>query len=400
MSKDTARQALLSLSDEEAALLNSDPELLGRFKQKHGLDIPEAPKPPSMASQFSSLNPMEVLKQAAPSNMMKLAGVGAANAPGFASLAINAAFPMVGNGNQVLPAIQNIRQNPGQGMTALKRIASVNSGEPLMRKEVIPARVGQVGGAAIEMMVPSLGTANIKAKGPFTAGLKDPSTVLPGNFEKVGEELGKAKQLARLGEKTNDASRFRVMLQKPSGVTKLAEEGKVALESGKDIPVTNLLAYKEALGKAQAEGGTFANDYKIAKDLANELIKAKAPDLSVKLEKMATNFAAKGNPKASFPWFTTALDPKIGLVKAATLPIVKNAAGAALSPLITKGPAIVIAAKRVADIAKEKEPIPEIKKPLTREQAIKFLKKAKGDKKLAEKMARDKGFDTERLSDE
>lgn len=42
MSKETARAALETLTDEEAELLNSDPELLTAFKKKHGLGEPES----------------------------------------------------------------------------------------------------------------------------------------------------------------------------------------------------------------------------------------------------------------------------------------------------------------------------------------------------------------------
>ena len=44
MSQKTALQDLSKLSDEEADVLNNDPELLSAFKQKHGLDQPQQKK--------------------------------------------------------------------------------------------------------------------------------------------------------------------------------------------------------------------------------------------------------------------------------------------------------------------------------------------------------------------
>lgn len=66
MSKDTARAALASLTDEEADILNSDPDLLNRFRIKHGLGAPEQPKPSLDINQIKQasgydLSPMGLL---------------------------------------------------------------------------------------------------------------------------------------------------------------------------------------------------------------------------------------------------------------------------------------------------------------------------------------------------
>jgi hypothetical protein len=232
-----------------------------------------------------------------------------------------------------MAGINNIRKNPGQMKEAMKRMFQVSEGSPLSEKETVPARAGQAAGMVGEMMMPMMDTSGMKAGNPFTAGIKSPSTALPGAFDKAGQELGQAKGLARTGEDFKESMRLRGMLRTPTGAGKLADEAMQVLKSGKDVSVTHLMAYRDALGKMMNEGGTFSNDYKIAKDMASEMLKKKSPDLMKKMETMATNFTARGNPKTRFPWVTTAINPEVGLAKAATMPSVQNAAGAAVSPL-------------------------------------------------------------------
>jgi hypothetical protein len=68
--------------------------------------------------------------------------------------------------------------------------------------------------------------------------------------------------------------------------------------------------------------------------MASEMLTKKSPDLMKKMETMSTNFTARGNPKTRFPWVTTAINPEVGIAKAATMPAVQNAAGAAVSPAV------------------------------------------------------------------
>lgn len=370
MSRETALAALQTLTDEEADILNSDPNLLERFRQKHGL-------PSSSNSMNDSglpfISPTQLIERAAPSNLMKLAGVASVNAPGAVGTIINS-FPAIGNPSQIVPAVKNVQKNPGQIIASIKRMSDVQNGAQLTAIEKKPAIAGQIAGTALEMMAPSLGTKNIKADTPFKAGLKDPSSILPGAFEKVGKEYGSAKSIARMGENVADTTRLRVLLSKPAGVAKVAEEGKAMMESGKEVSVTRLLAYREALGKMQAEGGTFANDYAVAKDKATELLKQKAPDLVAKMEKMAIQYAAKGDGK-TLPWFTLAVNPKVGAAKAATWAPASNAIGAAANPAITKPGAIAAMVKN-----------------LTEDKAREYLKKAKGNRDKARNMAKNDGW--------
>lgn len=319
-------------------------------------------------------SPIELLKMASPSNVLEKAGMASVNAPGMTNLLLNAVPG--GNPSQILPSLKNIQKDPEQGKRALKSIIDVQGGRPMQKEEQTPAFIGRAAGTMLEMMAPGLGTKGIKGKNPFTAGVKDPNTALLGNFEKVGEELAVLKRAARVGENAGEAKKLRMMLRKPNGVITLAEEAKEALEAGKDIPVTRLLAYRQALGEAQSAGGTFADDFKQAADLGKELLKKKAPELSNKLSEMALNFNAVGK-KTAFPWFTTALDPRVGLAKAATLPVIQNTAGALARPLVTRPGAIAA-----------------LTKALTEDKAREYLRRAKGNPELARKMSQKDGYGT------
>lgn len=289
---------------------------------------------PSMAGAVNKAsNPLSMLAQAAPSNMLKNVGVASANAPGIMNLAMNS-IPGIGNPGQIMPSIQNIQRNPGQAGQAVNRVAQVGGGAPMSPQEKIPGYAGQAAGTVIEMMAPNLGTQGMKATNPFMAGVKEPSTALPGAFARAGEELGAAKNVARAGEDTKEAARLRMMLSKPEKVADLAEEALTALDNKKDLSPTQLMAYREALGQMQGRGGTFADDYAKGKKIASGLLQQKSPGVMPKMEKMSTNFVARDNPKKTFPWFTTALDPTVGLMKSATLPGVQNALGAATSPVV------------------------------------------------------------------
>lgn len=353
--------------------------------------VSSATPPTSITSPSNIPNPMEFINQAKPSNLLKLAGVGSANAPGIAGTLINS-LPGIGTASQIMPAIQNIQANPTQGKEALRRISMVNSGGALTPKEVIPANIGQVGGTLLEMMTPEPGGLKIKARGPFTAGLKDPSTALPGAFEKAGQALGKAKSEAGAGIDSPQVHKILRTLENPKAARQLLTEAREWVQRGMKFNISNAkaLAYKQVLGEAQAEGGTFADVYAQGVERLSGFLAKRSPKLAGELENMATNFAARGNPKASFPFFTTALDPKIGLAKAATLPIVRNVAGAVTAKTLSAIPRALPVVDSTIDKLKEKEVVAE---KLSKEKAKDFLKKAKGNKEKATQLAIDAGYD-------
>jgi len=287
----------------------------------------------SKPSNFNVPTPQGMLSQLAPSNVLKQAGVASANAPGATQI-LSGSIPGM-NPTDIMSGINNLRKDPGQINRAIQRPMQVSQGSPLTKQEKPPAYAGQAAGVGLEMMAPIMGKEGVGVEGrtPFTAGLKRPSTAIPGAFSEAGKEYGKATTLARMGENPAEVSTLRTMLASPKGVLKLAEEGKSALKAGKDASVTRLLAYRDAFGKMQGEGGVFANDYKVAKDAATSMLRKKAPDLVEKMENMALNYSAKGNGNR-FPWFTFALNPKVGALKSANLPGVQNTMGAMASPLV------------------------------------------------------------------
>lgn len=294
-----------TLSEEELDLLNNDPEMLAAFKAKYAEPESAIQVPP----------PQEALQSLAPSNIGKQAGMAAVNAPGVMSAAVNA-IPGMGNPAAIPGAVQNIQQNPGQVKKAFQRGMAVSQGQPMTPQEKIPGYGGMAAGMALEAYTSPLSFEGIKATGPFTAGLKQPSSALPGALGRAGDELGAAKRLARVTEDTAEASRLRKMLSKEGGVAKVADEAIKVLERTQHAETTHLLAYREALGRMQAKGGVFADDYKQAFDKVTKLLAERSPELAKELSKYATTALAKEGPEFSFPALTTAVNPAVGALKA------------------------------------------------------------------------------------
>lgn len=273
------------------------------------------------------------LKQLAPSNVMKNIGVASANAPGATQIAAN--MLPGGNPQQIMQGVQNVSQNPQQILQAFNRVAQVNSGQPMTPQEKPLGIGGQIGGMAIEAGAGPNPFETIKPTGPFTAGLSHPESAVPGALKESGKVVGETKDLARRLDDPAIAARLRRLLSSPSGVSKVAEEGKAAVEAGKNSSVTELLAYRQALGAMQSKGGTFANDYKNAFDLATEQLAKKAPEVMAAMKNYSINALARTGEDFHFPTLTTAIDPTIGGIKAAynvlKMAPVRNTIGAALS---------------------------------------------------------------------
>ena len=301
--------------------------------QKRGVDTSLIePKLPSVQIPSNQ----EALNQLAPSNVLEKAGVASANAPGIYGTVMNS-IPGIGDPNQIIPSIQNIQKNPGQLKQALKRIVQTQGGSELTPQEQLPATMGKMAGTVMEIAgVPGLDNA-VEATTPFRAGVRSPSTAIPeipgitrGSFRNAGEALGKAKELSNAGINSSEVDAVLTRLEDPKKAEKMLTEARQWVNSGmqgkKSIP--ELMAYQDVLGKAQSEGSKFADVYaKSAKKIADKIAEI-APDLAAKLKTMAINYAARGNPRATIPWFTGALKPAVGVVKSFTLPQVQNALGA------------------------------------------------------------------------
>jgi hypothetical protein len=129
----------------------------------------QAPRPTPF--QPSDVGPTAALQSASPSNLLKLGGVAAANAPGIAGTVLSA-IPGLGNPSQIVPSLQNVAANPRQALTALKRTSDVSAGLPLSPIEKAPAIAGQAAGTGLEMMIPSIGGAPLGEQTAQRAGMR------------------------------------------------------------------------------------------------------------------------------------------------------------------------------------------------------------------------------------
>jgi hypothetical protein len=118
-----------------------------------------APKPDVAKAAMEASDPMTMLKSAAPSNVLGAAGVAAANAPGITSMLVNS-LPGIGNPGAIMPAAQNIAQNPSQGLQGARRAIETQGGAQMTPEEQTQSRMGQVAGSAMELAVPGEMAAN------------------------------------------------------------------------------------------------------------------------------------------------------------------------------------------------------------------------------------------------
>lgn len=161
-------------------------------------------------------------------------------------------------------------------------------------KEFAKRRAEEFGTALIPAGL-NAAASGVKAVGPVTAAMREPKLISGTVRQRIMAELGMAKEAARAGEDIAEASRLRRLLTiGQAGKVKLAEEAIEAVNSGKKLSNTQLLAYEEALGKTQTKGGTFAHDYDKARKAIRELLKKQAPTLD-KFKGMARNvFVSEG----------------------------------------------------------------------------------------------------------
>jgi len=358
----------------------SDDEIRNAFKTS----VKSNAKPIGLIELAKRTDPTQLIKQAAPSNVLRMLSTASATAPGATSAFINS-LPGIGNPSHLISSLENIKKDPSQVQKAAKRLIAIEAGSPLNEKEKLLSTIGRAAGTGLELLTPTASLAGVKATGPFTAGLKSPSSAIPGKFEEVAKSYSEAKQLTRLGESASEANRLRKMLGSDAGTRKLADEAIVALQRTQEAEPTHLLAYREALGKMQAKGGTFADDYAKFKDIASDLLKKKSPQLMSEMEKMATQYAAKGED-LSLPWLTFAINPKVGALKAFNLPYAKNVAGAITSKVAEVVPPVSAATPSAVKVAK-------MFKNLDRDKAKEYLLEAfkeTKDEKKARQLARER----------
>ncbi len=306
------------------------------------------PKPGVADAAAQASDPMTMIKSAAPSKVLSTAGVMAANAPGITSALVNS-LPGIGTPSAIPQAVANIAQNPSQMQQAASRAVQTAGGAEMTPDEQTQSNMGQVAGTAMEMSGPGL-NEGVKATGPFTAGLRAPETAATGAFEEAGQQLGKAKTAASGGgldpAQTTQIKRFRDAFARKSDaqVGKLASEGMDAVEAGKDLTPMQIIGYRAAMGKAQSNGGPFANEFAKGVKVLDAQLAQKAPQLADAMKKMALQFAAKDGEEFKLPALTLAVDHGVGLAKtainASKTAGVRNLAGAAVGAATPALPAL------------------------------------------------------------
>ncbi len=301
-----------------------------------------APKPNVAKAAMEASDPMTMIKSAAPSNVLGAAGVAAANAPGITSMLVNS-LPGIGNPANIMPAAQNIAQNPGQTQQAARRAIETQGGAQMTPEEQTQSNMGTAAGAAMEMAGPAGLNKGVKPTGPFTAGFANPETATFSHMPQAQAELSAAKLAAKAKDAPEETTRLRRLMSKTSGVSKVAEEAITKVNEGaKDLSVTAMLAYRKALGAMQGQGGEFANDYKVALDKVSEMLAAKAPDVTKGLGKTRLGYLAREGKEFTLPALTLGMDHLVGGVKTAVNVAktagARNTAGAALgysSPIVS-----------------------------------------------------------------
>ncbi len=306
-----------------------------------------APQPGAADAAAQASDPMTMIKSAAPSNVLGAAGVAAANAPGITSMLVNS-LPGIGNPSAIMPAAQNIAQNPGQAQQAARRAIETQGGAQMTPDEQTGSNMGTAAGTMMEMAGPSGLTKGVKPTGPYTAGLHAPETAAPGAFEDAATALGKEKTAAFGGGldpvQANQIERFSDAFAKksPAQIARLAKEGREALKAGKDLTPAEIISYRAAMGMAQSAGGPFANEFAKGVKVLDTMLANKAPKLADSMKKMALQFTAKEGEEFKLPALTLAVDHGVGALKTA-INVSKtggfrNGAGAAIgysSPIVS-----------------------------------------------------------------
>lgn len=362
MSRETALAALQSLSDEEADLLNSDPVLLGRFKQKHQLEQLK----PSLMNQ--AWNVLAVPEQKSREGLQMIArGIGSQYAP-----------EVTGN----LP--RDIAMNVGRiGTETLAETAPgfVSRGAILTAGALKGLKVAKpaikAAGRGIARAAESISGLEYKTPGILQEAASGSGVLFaPGR-----------KAAGPLYEAGKEGSQVRPILSKIPGKKEFVEKAYDLAQKGKLKALEALEARKELASMKKSVTGEF---FRKATEKFNEIAK---PAFQVADEAFSKGLRAD-ELKRFLPvnkmGGTSIAKSTLGTI-AGALPM------AAMSPIVQGTVATGVgAASRAAS--------PLINNPvttagiiqalkLTKEKAKEFLKKAKGNKEKAVQMALDAGYD-------
>lgn len=217
---------------------------------------------PLPTTPFDGTNAMQPMQQAAPSNLLKLAGIASVNAPGAVGTVINS-LPGIGNPSQILPSMQNLARNPGQVPATLKRLADVQGGSELTPEEKIPALSGQVAGTALEMMAPMIKPKSVPMKG-LTKQLESASGSMPGSLEAAykdpslifakGKEVAGPAYEAAKKEIPEGTSIFKGMYKPEEILDKAKDYVKSNRSMGTQMAPSDALVVRKAIDKLLKSG--------------------------------------------------------------------------------------------------------------------------------------------------
>jgi hypothetical protein len=191
-------------------------------------------------------------------------------------------------GKQVVKTAADLAVQPSQVVPDLGKFASSQEAKDFAARRAKEFAAGTAAGYVAGKV------RGIDPEGPLGAGAANPELAIPGQADKALDTLGAAKNAARAGEDLKEAARLRRLIQLPAGRTKLSEEAIDHISNGTDLSPTQLLAYREALGKVSTKGGTFANDFAQARRILTDQLEQKVPGITRILSKARAALLAKG----------------------------------------------------------------------------------------------------------
>lgn len=398
MSRETATAALHQLTDEEADLLNNSPDLLEKFKEKHDIAEQNTGNPFQQSINKVSSTPgilpkiyesLNVPEAAAKTILPKLTQL--------QSMAINKTAEKTGlpigeepTGNLPRDIIANIPRIIGEtGQEFIPGLVNRPSLMTMGALEGLNAAAPVINGAgrALAKGAESISGLEYKTPGVLKEAFNNPKLIFsPG---KEAAEYEAAKQTG--GQVRDSLLKIPEKLKFVKKALDLADKGDLnateALEARKELSA----ARKSVTGEYFRKGIEKLNE--MAKPVFGEAdeafkqgIKADALRMPLPVNKGGGTSIAKG-----------VLGTLGGIVPLAAMsPVVQGGIASGLGAAAPAAKAIVSNPVTSAVIS---QLVPQLKE-LTREIAVKFLKKAKGDKAKAEEMARAKGYNTEKLVEE
>lgn len=228
--------------------------------------------------------------------------VGAKLGEAAPAIAVGAVSPAAG------VALASLQQAGDEGTVNLPLLASEG--------------IGQVAKAGLK------GVKALKGENAFTAALQNPELISSRAQQKAFKDLERTTSLLMRKDPVELQSKFIQMTSTPGGQQRLVSSTREALAKGEVVPNTQLLAAREAAGKLQARGGSFAPVAKRVKKQVTQLLEEQAPGYGSKVKKVATVFDIEGKPDVPVSLIKAVFNKNPLTSAAPLLAPVKRAAGA------------------------------------------------------------------------